>query len=191
MHAAQRGNGSRKARTRLTGPGFDALTPVHWTDGHVSPCHSFRNNAVRLQLHALSYNLGNFLRTPALPEAVEHWSLTPLKDKLLKIGAKVLRHGRYVTLRLAEVAIPRAPFAEILHLIDRLRPARSLVYARISPAYLAARRFFAGGNFGRQVFRRIHKRGYALEQIVPKPATTRGNTTRPPCHRDRTACRPV
>ncbi len=58
---------------------FDALTPVHWTDGHVSPCHGFRNNEVRLQLHALAYNLGNFLRTLALPEAVEDWSLTTLR----------------------------------------------------------------------------------------------------------------
>ncbi len=69
------------------------------------------------------YNLGNFLRTLALPEAVEHWSLTTLRTKLIKIGAKVVRHGRYVTFQLAEVAIPRALFAEILHLIDRLRPA--------------------------------------------------------------------
>ena len=39
-------------------------------------CHSFRNNELRLQLHTLAYNLGNFLRTLALPEAVEHWPLT-------------------------------------------------------------------------------------------------------------------
>ncbi len=43
--------------------------------------------------------------------------------KLIKIGAKVVRHGRYVTFQLAEIAIPRALFAEILRLIDRLRPA--------------------------------------------------------------------
>ncbi len=41
------------------------------------------------------YNLGNFLRTLALPEAVEHWSLTTLREKLIKIGAKVVRHGHY------------------------------------------------------------------------------------------------
>ncbi len=62
-----------------TGPGFEALTPGHWTDGHVSPCHSFRINEVCLQLHALAYNLGNFLRTLALPEVVEHWALTTLR----------------------------------------------------------------------------------------------------------------
>ncbi len=69
-----------------------------------------------------AYNLGNFQRTLALPEAVEHWSLTTLRNKLIKIGAKAVRHSRYVTFQLAEVAISRALFAEILRLIDRLRP---------------------------------------------------------------------
>jgi hypothetical protein len=63
------------------------------------------------------------MRTLALPKEVEHWSLTTLREKLVKIGAKVVRHGRYVTFQLAEVAISRALFAEILRLIDRLRPA--------------------------------------------------------------------
>ncbi len=70
-----------------------------------------------------AYYLGNFLRTLALPQEVEHWSLTTLRNKLIKIGAKVVRHGRYVTFQLAEVAIARALFAEIPRLIDRLRPA--------------------------------------------------------------------
>ncbi len=93
---------------------------VNWTR---LSCHGFRSNAVRLQLHALAYNLGNFLRTLALPQAVEHWSLTTLREKLIKIGAKIVRHGRYATFQLAEVAIPRTLFAEILRLIARLRPA--------------------------------------------------------------------
>ncbi len=53
-----------------------------------------------LQLHALAYNLGNFLRTLALPDEVGHWSLTTLREKLIKIGAKVVRHGRYMTFQL-------------------------------------------------------------------------------------------
>ncbi len=52
-----------------------------------------------------------------------HWSLTTLREKLIKIGAKVMRHGRYVTFQLAEVAISKSLFAEILRLINRLRPA--------------------------------------------------------------------
>ena len=84
-------------------------------------CHSFRHNAVRLQLHALAYNLANFLRSLALPKEVEQWSLTTLREKLVKIGARIVRHGRYVVFQLAEVAVPRALFADILRRIDHLR----------------------------------------------------------------------
>ncbi len=84
-------------------------------------CRKFRNNEVRLQLHALAYNLANFMRTLALPKEVEHWSLTTLREKLVKIGAKVVSHGRYVTFQMAEVAVPRSLFQKILGLIDGLR----------------------------------------------------------------------
>src|SRR6266478_5717010 len=72
-------------------------------------CRTFAANAVRLQLHALAYNLGNFLRTLATPEPI-------------KIGAKVVSHGRYVIFQMAEVAIARQMFQEILRLIAELRP---------------------------------------------------------------------
>src|SRR5262249_31312905 len=85
-------------------------------------CRTFAANAVRLQLHALAYNLGNFLRTLATPEPIKDWSLTSLKEKLIKIGAKVVSHGRYVAFQMAEVAIPRRMFQEILRLIAELRP---------------------------------------------------------------------
>jgi Transposase DDE domain group 1 len=84
-------------------------------------CHAFRHNAVRLQLFALAYNLANFLRSLALPQEVEQWSLTTLREKLVKIGARIVRHGRYVVFQLAEVPVPRWLFAEILRRIDRLR----------------------------------------------------------------------
>src|SRR5262252_8578005 len=46
-----------------------------------------------------------------MPEAAEPWSLTSLREKLIKIGARVVSHGRYVTFQLAEVAVPsRARF---------------------------------------------------------------------------------
>jgi hypothetical protein len=76
---------------------------------------------VRLQHHALAYNLANFLRTLALPERVEHWSLTTLREKSVKIGARIVRHGRYMVFQLAEVAVPPALFADILRRIDDLR----------------------------------------------------------------------
>ncbi len=65
--------------------------------------------------------------TLALPKEVEHWSLTTLREKLVKIGAKVVNLGRYVTFPMSEVAVPRGLFREIMRLIDKLRlrpPAR-------------------------------------------------------------------
>ena len=55
--------------------------------------------------------------------SIESDPIDSLREKLIKIGAKVLRHGRYITFQMAEVAIPRPLFAEILRLIDGLRPA--------------------------------------------------------------------
>ncbi len=53
---------------------------------------------------------------------MEHWSLTTLREKLVKIGAKVVGHGRYVTFQLAEAAVSRDLFRKFLSLIDDLRP---------------------------------------------------------------------
>jgi hypothetical protein len=105
---ARRSSGFGRVRPRCTGRG--------------SRAGAFRANAVRLQLFALACNLANFLRTLALPDAVAQWSLTTLREKLVKIGARIVCHGRYLVFQLAEVAVPRAPFAEILGRIDRLRP---------------------------------------------------------------------
>jgi hypothetical protein len=96
----------------------EGKTAIKWTR---LSCRSFKANAVRLQLHALAYNLANFMRTLALPDAVAQWLLTTLREKLVKIGDKLVRHGRYVVFQMAEVAIPRQLFAGILRRIDRLR----------------------------------------------------------------------
>ena len=85
-------------------------------------CRTFATNAVRLQLHALAYDLGNFLRTLATPEPIKEWSLTSLREKLIKVGAKLVSHGRYVAFQMAEVAVTRMLFAETLRLIAELRP---------------------------------------------------------------------
>ena len=84
-------------------------------------CKQFDSNQVRLGLFVLAYNLGNFLRRLALPREIKHWSLRTLLTKLIKIGAKVVRHSRYITFQMAEVAVSRKLFAEILLRIERLR----------------------------------------------------------------------
>ena len=68
----------------------------------------------------LAYNLANFLRRLVLPRSIKHWSLTTLREKLVKIGAKVVNHARYVIFQLAEVAVPRELFAVILGRIQQL-----------------------------------------------------------------------
>src|ERR687886_1809803 len=79
-------------------------------------CRSMTANAVRLQLHALAYNLANVLRTLVLPDEVERWSLSTLREKVVKIGAKVIGHARYTVFQMAEVAVPRDLFRRILDL---------------------------------------------------------------------------
>lgn len=70
-----------------------------------------------------TYHLGNFLRQAALLKAVRHWTLTTLRERLIKIGAKVVSRARYVTFQMAEVAVPREVFKAILERIGRLRLA--------------------------------------------------------------------
>jgi len=84
-------------------------------------CMKFAANEVRLQLHALAYNLANFLRTLATPEVIETWSLTSLRERLIKTGARLVRHGRYAIFQMAAAALPRKIFAGVLDLINGLR----------------------------------------------------------------------
>jgi hypothetical protein len=102
---------------------------VKWTK---LSCRTFKDNQTRLQLFALAYNLGNFLRRLALPKPIRHWSLTTLREKLIKIGAKVTRHSKYVTFQLAEVAVTRNLFAAILDRIARLAIPPPTVAGRAS-----------------------------------------------------------
>ena len=62
---------------------------------------------------------GNFLRRLALPLSVNHWSLTTLREKLIKVGAKAVTHSRYLTFQMAEVAVPRGLYTAILERIRR------------------------------------------------------------------------
>lgn len=62
------------------------------------------------------------MRTLALPEQVESWSLTTIREKLVKIGAKVIGHARYAVFQMAEVAVPGDLFGRVLALIGGRRP---------------------------------------------------------------------
>ncbi|MDA0769922.1 MAG: IS1380 family transposase [Chloroflexi bacterium] len=93
---------------------------VNWTR---LSCHKFVANKVRLMLFILAYNLGNFVRRLALPESIKSWSLTSIQTRLIKTGARLVRHARRLTFQLAEVMVSRDMFSEMLNKIALLRPA--------------------------------------------------------------------
>jgi hypothetical protein len=93
---------------------------------------SFVANAVRLQLHTLAYNLDALLRTLATPEPIRDGSLASVKEKLIKIGGRVVSHGRYVAFDMAEVAVSRDMFVDILRLIVALRAPPPLLFTAYS-----------------------------------------------------------
>jgi hypothetical protein len=103
----------KELRQRTYRPGLEEL------ESRLAPAISF----AAAQLFALAYNLANFLRQLVLPRPIRGWTLTTLREKLIKIGAKVVRHSNYVLFQLAEVAVPRKLFARILGRIARLCPA--------------------------------------------------------------------
>ncbi len=84
---------------------------VKWTK---LSCRRFKNNAARLPLFSLAYNLVNFLRRLVLPKPIQTRTLTTLRDKLVKIGSKIVRHAKYAVFQLAEVAVSRHLLAGIL-----------------------------------------------------------------------------
>ncbi len=94
-------------------------TAITWTR---LSCKRFRDNEVRLQLHALAYNLGVFLQGVDLPEEMADWSLTSIQSRLIKIGARVVRHARKITFQLAEVAVSGALFGQIITAIRNIKP---------------------------------------------------------------------
>jgi hypothetical protein len=79
-------NGRGTAEQRIK----EGKNALRWTR---LSCPAFRDNAVRLQLFALAYNLANLLRSLVLPNQVAHWSLRTLREKLVKIGARIVRHA--------------------------------------------------------------------------------------------------
>ena len=82
--------------------------------------HAVGTNAARLQLHAVAYNLAYFVRTLALPKAAEG-SLTSLRERLIKTGTRLVRHGRYALFQMAEAALPPSVFQAIIGRINALR----------------------------------------------------------------------
>ena len=58
---------------------------------------------------------------PADAGHIETWSLTSLRARLIKTGARLVRHGRYAIFQMAAAALPHGVFAGIPGLISTLR----------------------------------------------------------------------
>jgi hypothetical protein len=89
------------------------------TKNSQNPVGESRKRALRVSIDSrlkLEFN-GSKIRQ------VRHWTLTTLREKLIKIGAKVVRHSRKVLFQMAEVAVPRELFRAILEAIEHLRLA--------------------------------------------------------------------
>ena len=89
-------------------------------------CHKFVANQVRVELFVLAYNLGNFMRRLALPEAMKHWSLTSLQTRMIKTGGRLVRHAGRLVFQLAEVLVSRGMLGGILERIGQLHEKASL-----------------------------------------------------------------
>lgn len=75
---------------------------------------------MRLLLGVIAYNLGNLLRRLVLPVAIQDWSLTSLKQRLLKTGGRLIHHARYFTLQLAQSYLTPMLFRQIVGRIERV-----------------------------------------------------------------------
>ena len=82
-------------------------------------------NAVRVQLGVLAYNLLSFMKRFALPPEVRHGSLQTIQLKLVKIGARVIRHARKIIFQMADVAASQGLMRKILDRIAALVPVPS------------------------------------------------------------------
>jgi len=84
-------------------------------------CRSFAANEVRLQLHSLAYNLANFLRTLILPASIAEWSLISFRERLIKVGARAVRHARSIILHLVDLTVSSDLWREMLTSISALK----------------------------------------------------------------------
>ena len=102
------------------------------------------------------------------PKDAERWSITKLREKLIKIGAKLVQHGRYVTFQLAEVAVPGNLFRKILRRIDELRPRPAPAEAGKIDGQMKTTGGVRlnGGEFGQMAFQ---------SRVNPKPTAADGN----------------
>ena len=78
-------------------------------------------NANRLQVHALAYNIFNWLRRLALSAQMRKQRIDTVRLKLLKIAAKAVHSARYITFKLCSSCPYKNEFYETLSNIEKLK----------------------------------------------------------------------
>ncbi|MCP3969756.1 MAG: hypothetical protein GY717_05470, partial [Rhodobacteraceae bacterium] len=106
------------------------------------------------QRHALAYNLANLMRTLATPELIEGWSLTDLRERLIKIRTRLVPHGRYAIFQMAAAALPQEVFAGIPGLINTLRGPPAVAGVDMMGRHSKTAKGIAGGETGAPANRR-------------------------------------
>jgi hypothetical protein len=79
-------------------------------------------NANRFQVRVLAYNIFNFFRRLTLPKTMRRHMVDTIRLKLIKIAARVVRSGRYVTFKLCSSSPYKNEFYKTLENIRGLRP---------------------------------------------------------------------
>ena len=83
-------------------------------------CNGMVQKDVWFLLHALAYNHDVLRQGTDFPEAMDDWSLIRLLTRLIKVGAKAVRHARGNTFQLVEMAVRNRLFNRIIAAIYRL-----------------------------------------------------------------------
>lgn len=83
--------------------------------------HSFENNAVRMMLSLLAYNLTNWLRTLCFPEEKKTMQIQTIRTKIIKVASKVVKSGRSFYFKLASSFVYPAFFWEVLQRVQKIK----------------------------------------------------------------------
>lgn len=86
---------------------------------NASRTDSFAQNEVRLLINALAYNIVNVARCLVVVETREGWSLRRVRERVLRVAARVLVHGRRAIVVIADGAAPL--WRALLHRLRSLR----------------------------------------------------------------------
>lgn len=105
----QRGNMENFIKESKSGFSFDRLS-----------CGDFNANAARMQIKGMAYIIANLVRRLCIPEDFNSHQIETLRAKLIKVGCKIVRHGRKILVKLSSSYPYRKYFREALMSVQHL-----------------------------------------------------------------------